>query len=137
MRKIVAAGAGELAAAILTRLAATNPGELVVLDGDRSRADANALDVATAAATGVRHSRARGTDDWHDASGCEVARSHLAIPCSGSRLWYYRSFFDEATRARAGTGAYIVVRDTTCRLFGYHGLLGGDCAFSLDHMFGF
>jgi malate dehydrogenase len=72
MRKIVAAGAGELAAAILTRLAATNPGELVVLDGDRSRADANALDVATAAATGVRHSRARGTDDWHDASGCEV-----------------------------------------------------------------
>jgi hypothetical protein len=73
----------------------------------------------------------------YDASGCEVARSHLAIPCSGSRLWYYRGFFDEATRARAGTGAYIVVRDTTCRLFGYHGLLGGDGAFSLDHMFGF
>jgi hypothetical protein len=45
--------------------------------------------------------------------------------------------FDEATRARAGTGAYVIVRDTTCRLFGYHGLLGGDGAFSLDHMFGF
>jgi hypothetical protein len=29
------------------------------------------------------------------------------------------------------------VRDTTCRLFGYHGLLGRDGAFSLDHMFGF
>jgi len=73
----------------------------------------------------------------YDAAGCEVARSHLAIPCSGSRLCYYRSLFDEATRARAGTGAYIIVRDTTCRLFGYHGLLGGDGSFSLDHMFGF
>ena len=73
----------------------------------------------------------------YDAAGCEVARSHLAIPCSGSRLCYYRSLFDEATRARAGTGAYIIVRDTTCRLFGYHGLLGGYGSFSLDHMFGF
>jgi hypothetical protein len=45
--------------------------------------------------------------------------------------------FDEATRARAAIGAYVIVRDTTCRLFGYHGLLGGDGSFSLDHMFGF
>jgi hypothetical protein len=45
--------------------------------------------------------------------------------------------FDEATRTRAGRGAYVIVRDTTCRLFGYHGLLGGDGSFSLDHMFGF
>ena len=35
-----------------------------------------------------------------------------------------------------GEGGYVVVRDTTCRLFGYHGLVGTD-AFSLDHMFGF
>ncbi len=41
------------------------------------------------------------------------------------------------TRARAGEDAYIIVRDTTCRLFGYHGLLGARGAFSLDHMFGF
>jgi hypothetical protein len=73
----------------------------------------------------------------YDSAGCEVARSHLAVPCSGSRLWYYRSLFDEATRAGAGTGAYVIVRDRTCRLFGYHGLLGGDGAFNLDHMFGF
>ena len=45
--------------------------------------------------------------------------------------------FDEATRARAGAGAYAVIRDTTCRLFGYHGLVGRGGAFSLDHMFGF
>ena len=38
---------------------------------------------------------------------------------------------------RAGRGAYVIIRDTTCRLFGYHGLLGRGGAFSLDHMFGF
>ena len=73
----------------------------------------------------------------YDGAGCEVARSRLAIPCSGSRLWYYRTLFDAATRARAGAGAYVIIRDATCRLFGYHGLLGRDGAFSLDHMFGF
>src|SRR5947209_5631794 len=36
----------------------------------------------------------------YDGTGCEIARSHLEIPCSGSRLWYYRSLFDGATRAR-------------------------------------
>jgi hypothetical protein len=61
----------------------------------------------------------------------------LAIPCSGSRLWSYHEVFDAARRARAGPGGYITIRDTTCRLFGYHGLVGGNGAFSLDHMFGF
>ena len=31
----------------------------------------------------------------------------------------------------------VLIRDATCRLFGYHGLLDGNGAFSLDHMFGF
>lgn len=69
--------------------------------------------------------------------GDEIARQSFAIPCSGSRLWRYRELFDAGTRARAGAGAYAVVRDPTCRLFGYHGLIGEDGAFSLDHMFGF
>jgi hypothetical protein len=73
----------------------------------------------------------------YNGGGCEVARSSLAVPCSGSRLWYYHAAFDAATRARAGSGAYIIIRDTTCRLFGYHGLVGRDGSFSLDHMFGF
>ena len=73
----------------------------------------------------------------HNASGGEVARTCLAIPCSGSRLWYYRDVFDAATRARVGAGAYVMIRDTTCRLFGYHGLVGRNSSFSLDHMFGF
>ncbi len=73
----------------------------------------------------------------HDGTGAEIARVALAIPCSGSRLVRYRETFDEGTRARAGEDAYIIVRDQTCRLFGYHGLLGAGGSFSLDHMFGF
>jgi hypothetical protein len=73
----------------------------------------------------------------HDGAGREIARRSLAIPCSGSRLWYYHDTFDAASRARAGGGAHVTIRDTTCRLFGYHGLAGRNGAFSLDHMFGF
>ena len=73
----------------------------------------------------------------HAAGGAEIARAALAIPCSGSRFFRYHALFGENERRRAGSGAYAVVRDPTCRLFGYHGLLGRDGAFSLDHMFGF
>jgi hypothetical protein len=72
-----------------------------------------------------------------DRFGREVARAALAIPCSGSRLFRYHDLFDADSRARAGSGAYAIIRDATCRLFGYHGLLGRNGAFSLDHMFGF
>lgn len=73
----------------------------------------------------------------HDRTGAEVARERIAIPCSGSRFFRYHEIFDAKIRERAGPSSYIVVRDTTCRLFGYHGLIGRDGAFSLDHMFGF
>jgi hypothetical protein len=73
----------------------------------------------------------------YDRKGAEIARTALAIPCSGSRLLRYHALFSEATRVEAGAGAYAVIRDPTCRLFGYHGLLGQGGAFSLDHMFGF
>ena len=72
-----------------------------------------------------------------DAGGVEIARKSLAIPCSGSRLWRYHALFDAPTRKAAGNGAYAVIRDATCRLFGYHGLIGCDGGFSLDHMFGY
>ncbi|HQU15293.1 MAG TPA: hypothetical protein PLO69_04200 [Gammaproteobacteria bacterium] len=73
----------------------------------------------------------------HDSAGAEVAQREVAIPASGSLLWRYRALFDEHERERAGDGAYVVVRDVTCRLFGYHGLVHGERAFCLDHMFGF
>jgi hypothetical protein len=37
----------------------------------------------------------------------------------------------------AGANGYVLVRDVTCRLFGYHGLMDDKGGFSLDHMFGF
>jgi hypothetical protein len=72
-----------------------------------------------------------------DGGGSEIARKSLPIPCSGSRLWRYHTLFDRDTRTAAGPGAYAVIRDPTCRLFGYHGLIGSGGAFSLDHMFGY
>ena len=69
--------------------------------------------------------------------GVEVARRNVRIPCSGSLLWRVSEMFTDDEIKAAGTYAYVIIRDTTCRLFGYHGLVSGDQAFSLDHMFGF
>ena len=73
----------------------------------------------------------------HDSDGKEVATEKVAIPCGGSLHWRYGETFDAKTRAKAGDDAYVLIRDVTCRLFGYHGLTQGEDSFSLDHMFGF
>ena len=83
------------------------------------------------------HDRSDTTLYLHTQNGDMIAETKLAIPCGGSRFWTYHEVFDAPTRQKAGPGAYIVIRDTTCRLFGYHGLLNGDESFCLDHMFGF
>jgi len=72
-----------------------------------------------------------------DANGVEIFKKSVQIPCSGSLLWSYHEMFDKSQRLGVGRDAYIVIRDATCRLFGYHGLIRGDQAFSFDHMFGF
>jgi hypothetical protein len=69
-------------------------------------------------------------------AGEEVARRIVQIDCGGSLLWRFHEMFPEPERQQAGEDCYVVVRDTTCRLFGYHGLIS-ERAFSLDHMFGF
>ena len=71
-----------------------------------------------------------------DRNGSEVARRTVEIPCGGSLFWRYGEIFAAAER-RAAEGGSLVVRDQTCRLFGYHGLEGHGGRFSLDHMFGF
>lgn len=75
----------------------------------------------------------------YSADAREIAQKPLHIPCSGSHLWRVSAMFSpaELAEAQAGDGGYVIIRDTTCRLFGYHGLLSGTQAFSLDHMFGF
>jgi hypothetical protein len=69
--------------------------------------------------------------------GTEIARRRIHIPCSGSRLVDPARTFDAAELRQAAAGGYVLIRDTTCRLFGYHLLLGSAGGFALDHMFGF
>lgn len=71
-----------------------------------------------------------------DRQGQEIARRSLRIACGGSSFWRVSDQFDRGQRD-AAQGGYVVVRDATCRLFGYHGLLADQGRFSLDHMFGF
>lgn len=73
----------------------------------------------------------------HGSDGVEIARHDIRIPCSGSSLWRASEVFGRERLKQAGDGGYVLIRDTTCRLFGYHGLVDGEKSFSLDHMFGF
>jgi hypothetical protein len=73
----------------------------------------------------------------HDSAGQPIAEAPLAIACGGSALVQPESVFGAAALTRAGAEGYLLVRDTTCRLFGYHGLTDQAGGFSLDHMFGF
>ena len=73
----------------------------------------------------------------HDSAGKAIAEQSLAIACSGSALVRPELLFNAAALADAGPQGYVLVRDETCRLFGYHGLMDDAGGFSLDHMFGF
>ena len=73
----------------------------------------------------------------HDSNGDKIAEAPLAIACSGSALVFPDEHFPAAQIAAAGACGYVLIRDTTCRLFGYHGLMNGSGGFSMDHMFGF
>jgi hypothetical protein len=83
------------------------------------------------------HETSDTTLTLHHRAGAEITRVKVRIPCSGSLLWHASTMFGRDALARAGDGGYVLIRDTTCRLFGYHGLVAGKDAFSLDHMFGF
>ncbi len=72
-----------------------------------------------------------------DAAGETIATERVKIACSGSALIHPHEIFGDAALARAGETGHVLVRDVTCRLFGYHGLMDGKGGFSLDHMFGF
>ena len=72
----------------------------------------------------------------HDAAGGVIAEAKLAIACCGSALVFPDEHFSRG-QWQAAAGGHVLIRDTTCRLFGYHGLMDGQGGFSLDHMFGF
>jgi hypothetical protein len=73
----------------------------------------------------------------HDGTGNVIAEQRVAIACSGSTIVWPHAVFGDAALRQAGADGYVLVRDTTCRLFGYHGLMDDAGGFSLDHMFGF
>jgi hypothetical protein len=51
-------------------------------------------------------------------------------------VWPHEEFGEDLL-TEAGSAGYVLIRDATCRLFGYHGLMDEAGGFSLDHMFGF
>ena len=89
------------------------------------------------AASAPWHARSSTRLVLHDGAGAVLAERPMEIRCSGSMMVWPHRIFGEALLEQAGTGGYVLIRDTTCRLFGYHGLMDDAGAFSLDHMFGF
>ena len=73
----------------------------------------------------------------HDGEGVVLAEAEIKLARSGSMLVRPDLIFSAADIAKAGPRGYVIIRDKTCRLFGYHGLIDDAGRFSLDHMFGF
>jgi hypothetical protein len=72
-----------------------------------------------------------------DTAGNQIAEARVSIACSGSTTVWPDAVFGSDALEQAGLHGYMLVRDPTCRLFGYHGLMDDRGGFSLDHMFGF
>jgi hypothetical protein len=83
------------------------------------------------------HARSATSLELHDAAGQAIATERVEIACSGSMMVWPHEVFGEAALRQAGRDGFVLVRDSTCRLFGYHGLMDDAGGFSLDHMFGF
>jgi hypothetical protein len=75
--------------------------------------------------------------ELHDGQGALVATAQVQIACSGSFFVDSTKQFSGPQLRAAGETGYILIRDTTCRLFGFHGVDDGAGGFSFDHMFGF
>jgi hypothetical protein len=88
-------------------------------------------------ASGPWHARSDTRLVLHDGEGAVLAEAPLAIACSGSALVRPDLIFSRVLIERAGSRGYVLIRDRTCRLFGFHGLVDDRGGFSLDHMFGF
>ena len=88
-------------------------------------------------ASAAWHARSTTELILHGQDGRRIAMRTLRIACSGSATVWPHEVFGAAAIEAAGANGYVLVRDTTCRLFGYHGSMDGRGGFSLDHMFGF
>ena len=75
--------------------------------------------------------------ELYDAHGARLETAKISIPCSGSVMVRPTEMFAATNVMEAGERGYVLIRDTTCRLFGFHGVDDGAGGFSFDHMFGF
>jgi hypothetical protein len=75
--------------------------------------------------------------ELYDSAGRRLETARVRIPCSGSLTVRPAAHFSAAALRAAGEAGYVLIRDATCRLFGFHGVEDGQGGFSLDHMFGF
>jgi hypothetical protein len=89
------------------------------------------------AASAPWHESSRTRLVLHDGAGKVIAEQGIEIRCCGSMMVWPHRIFGADLLEQAGPRGYVLIRDVTCRLFGYHGLMDEAGAFSLDHMFGF
>jgi hypothetical protein len=75
--------------------------------------------------------------ELYDGAGALVETASLAVACSGSAVVRPGAHFSAEGLRAAGESGYVLIRDLTCRLFGFHGVEDGVGGFSFDHMFGF
>lgn len=75
--------------------------------------------------------------ELYDSDGAMLAQADLQIACSGSAVVRPGDYFGADVLRAAGEAGYVLIRDVTCRLFGFHGVEDDAGGFSLDHMFGF
>jgi hypothetical protein len=83
------------------------------------------------------HEKSETHLELFDSEGALLATQSLTISCSGSAIIYPSTYFSETELTAAGEAGYVLIRDTTCRLFGFHGVDDKAGSFSFDHMFGF
>ena len=75
--------------------------------------------------------------ELYGSAGKLLASKAVQIACSGSLSFRVSQHFEQDALRCAGEGGYVLIKDATCRLFGFHGLDDRAGKFSLDHMFGF
>ncbi|HQU04048.1 MAG TPA: hypothetical protein PLT25_04955 [Acidocella sp.] len=88
-------------------------------------------------ASAAWHPKSTTMLELHDTDGVILETKTINIACSGSMAVYPTAHFSAANIKAAGEAGYVLIRDVTCRLFGFHGVTDGAGSFSLDHMFGF
>jgi hypothetical protein len=83
------------------------------------------------------HEHSNTTLELYGEDNTLLATQNFRVPCSGSTLIYLSRCFSAAELRKAGDAGFVLVRDSTCRLFGFHGMHDNVGRFSFDHMFGF